>query len=285
MDELIDNFLDSYFTDEFIVEVKRSFSLFEFFEYNQAFSGFIDIISEQSNVTTDDLRDKFVIELQTKLNYILAQHNVKLIEDSTVYQKNEIILALAHLQNLEDYTGIIRCLESNRSDEEQFATIISDTSMLSIEEVLTILEFISPMTLETLKQFIYAKENEQEQSNIIPVDLLANFKMFHELNGINTLGAQLVENGVLMGSRFETYLEFIIGDLVTTDVNQTALNILSCIYLSTDGYNSPLLVYRKHSYKFIQDLIKTGAVETAMLSLIANFSEYKKVQIEKTRLS
>lgn len=285
MDELIDSFLESYFTDEFIVEVKRSFSLFDFFEYNQAFAGFVDIISEQGNVTTDDLKDRFVIELQTKLDYILTQHEVKLVEDTTVYQKNEIILALAHLQNLEDYTGIIRCLESNRSDEEQFATIISDTSMLSIEEVLTVLEYINPSTLETLKEFIYAKENEQEQSNVIPVDLLTNFKLFHGLNGKNTLGAQLVENGVLMGSRFETYLDYISTDIVTTDINQTALNILSSIYLSIDGYNSPLLVYRKHSFKFIQDLIKTGAVETAILSLIANFSEYKEVQIEKARLS
>jgi hypothetical protein len=284
MDELIETFLESFFIEDFIVEVHRSFDLFDFFEYSQAYIGFTDIATDHQNTHNEELKDRFVIELHKKLDYVLQQHEVVLNDQATIYHKNEVLTALAHLQKLEDYTGIIRCLESMMADEEQFATIIADTSKLEMEDVLTILQSVSSISLETLKEYIYKKEQEAEQAEELPLDLLSNFKSFHELNGTNTLGAKMVENGMLVGNRFSTYLSYIESDVVTTDIKQTALNILSCIYLSIDGYNSPLLVYRKYSFRLLQDLVKVGAVETAILSLIAAFSEYKKVQIEKTRL-
>ena len=72
--------------------------------------------------------------------------------------------------------------------------------------------------------------------------------------------------------------------LVGDDDQQTALNILSVIYMSLEGYNSPLLVFRKYSYRLLQDLNRVSRVETKLLNIIADFTDYKKVEVEKLKL-
>lgn len=286
MDELISAFLDNYLTDEFREEVLRSFDLFDFYEYHQAYSGFIDLLTDQSNMSSDDLKDRFIIELNSKLDYILEQHTIILIDTATTHQRNEILTSLAHIQKLEDYTGIIRLLESFTDDHETLAIILSDSTLLSSEDIMSIVKEFNPSMLQTLKTYIYQKEEETTVSEELNLNLIDNFKIFCKYTGNNTLGAEFLKNSVLIGDRFSTYLPYAQDSLVvSTDIEVTSLNILSLILLSIDGYNSPLLVYRKYSYQILNDLNMVSKVEIKILDHIAKYSEYKKAYFEKNRLS
>lgn len=286
MDELIGAFLESYLTDEFREEVERSFALFDFFEYNQAYSSFVDLLNDQSNISSDEMKDRFVNELNDKLDYMLLQHTIKLVDTATTYERNEILTSLAHIQKLEDYTGIIRILESMIDDYETLAIILSDSTLLGKEDILLLIESFDPSMLRTLKQYIYQKEEEAAVSDEVSLNLVDNFKIFCLYAGNKHIGANVLQNGVLIGDRFGTYLPYVQEYLVTpNDVEATALNILSLILLSIDGYNSTLLVYRKYSYQLLQDLNLVSKVEVKVLDHIAKFTEFKKVHHEKIRLS
>lgn len=282
MDELLEIFVENYFTEELKSEIQRSFNLFDFYNYVQAYTGFVDIINDQSQQDNDTMRDRFILEVHKKLDFLLEQHTIIMNSEADIFEKNEVLLALAHIQRLEDYTGIIRLLESLEPDEVQFSEIISELSQLVPEKILLIVESFSPTLLKNLKQFIYSKENEEVEEPNIP--LIENMKFFVKRYGENNVGAQMFGFNTILGEKFSTYLPYIEKELVGDDDQQTALNILSVIYMSLEGYNSPLLVFRKYSYRLLQDLNRVSRVETKLLNIIADFTDYKKVEVEKLKL-
>lgn len=285
MDELIAIFVDNHFSEEFKQEIERSFGLIDFFEYKDAYSGFVDILTEESVQSREDMKDRFVKELHNKLNFMLQEHTIVSTPEATVFEKNEILLALAHIQKLEDYTGVIRVLESLEPDEIKFATIISDLSTLDESTVLSVVSTFNPRVLDILKQYIYNKEDVVDSSEMVDSKLLNHFKLFTSIYGEDNLGSIMLTNGMRAGQRFDTYLTYVESDIVSDNDDKTALNILSCIYLSYDGLNSPLLVYRKYSTRLLHDLNRISRIEVKILSMIAKLSEYKKAEDEKARVS
>ena len=255
MNELIDVFLENYFTEEFKDEVYRSFNLFDKYEYLDAYSEFVNIITDYNQSSTDDLKDKFVIELQTRLDYVLNEHTIKLVETTTIEEKNEILSALLLIQNLEDYSGIINTLESLESNEEQLAIILSDLCLLSDVKIMELVESFDSTILSKLKQFIYSKETDNqdidEETQKTKLNITNNLKLFFELSGTNNLAYLLISSSIIVGELFETYLSYIEDDIVSKSDEQTAINILSMIYLSSNGYNAPLLTFRKYSYRLL----------------------------------
>lgn len=283
MDELLQSFVSTYFTEELQQEIRRSFSLFDFFEYDQAYSGFIDIIMNESNLGGDAMRDLFIEELHRKCNFVLDQHELELSEETTIPEKNEFMQALAQLQHLEDYTGVIRTLENMEQDEIQFAQIVSELSMLSETQVLSLVVNFNPRVLKILKEFIYSKESETPAEP--NAKLIANLRMFDAVFGQNHIGYHLMRAEVRLNERFESYLSYVKDELVVEDDEQCALNILSLIYLSNDGFNSPLTVYRKYSHHLLQNLDRVSRVEVKVLNLLGRMNERKQAEDEKARLT
>lgn len=283
MDELIQVYLESTFTEEFQEEIERSFSLFDAFEYHQAIPPFIDILLNQSNLNTADMQDQFTQQLHEALNYILQQHTIRLSPDATIYQKNEIIRGLAHIQRLEDYTPVIRTLETLESDEYQLATVLSMVSALDTGTLMHLIDFFNPRLLKQLKEYIYNKEDALPEEERSDKKLVGHVRFFNHVFGDQNLGSQLIRSQIRIGEMFETYIEYIRDVFVAPSDEQTAINLLSVIYLSGDGYNSPLLVYRKYSHQLLQDLDRTSKIEVEILKHIAKLTEYKKAEQEAHR--
>jgi hypothetical protein len=283
MDEMIVSFIDNYFSDEAREDIYKSFSLFDLFEHQNAYSGFVDIITNASYVTSDSLKDCFVNELNKQLDYVLKEHTVILVPDATIEQKNAILHAFGLLQYLEDYTSIILTLESLTTDEEQLSSILSGLSGLDEMTIISIVEFFDPDILQQLKKFIYIKESEEKME--VNSDLIHNLKVFFKLNNREYLGVHLLKNNVLLGAKFESYLQYFENEITVGTPEEVALNILSIIYMSEDGYKEPLLTYREHSLQLLHDVNKVSAVEVLIIKLVNSLEEYKKALNEKNRIS
>lgn len=285
MEDLFAVFLDSFFTEEMQAEINTSFSLFEFYEYHQAFQGLTDICHEHGNVANEDLQDRFLKEINDKLDFIIQQHGITLISEVTLNQKNQVLTALGHLQKLDDYGAVIRTLETFEDDISQLASVLSEMTFMEEPELHSIIAYVAPSTMRTMKQFAYQKEEEAISSEEPNYDLLENFKLFNEYTKNASLAHLMVSNGASLGNRFRDYLPFVENVfLEEKDDAKKTLNIFSLLSISSDGYNSPLLVYRKYSMQLLHDLNLVSKIEVILLKLIADYSEYKKVQYEKARL-
>lgn len=286
MDDLINDFLIATFSPEYQDEVKRSFSLFEAFEHDNAYQGFIDMIMNESNLDRGSMGDMFNEELHRQLNYVLTHHSLTLIDTATTYEKNEILKAFSDFQYLEDYTSIIRTLENLDPDEVQLSSILTDLCMLDQYKIMELMQSFNPRLLKTMKTFIYKKEESEKKEGFDnDPKLLKNLRLFGKVFGKDNLGAQLVRGQIIVGEKFETYVNFIQENVLGANDTETAVNILSAIYMSSDGFNSPILVYRKYSYELLQDLDKVSKIEGQILNLIATMEEHRKAEDERVRLA
>lgn len=286
MDDLINGYVQEHFPEELQAEITRSFDLIDFFEYHQAYSGFTDILMNADNDSTESVHDKFVMEIHSKLNYILLQHTVVMSETAEISDKNEVLTALGRLQHLEDYSAVIHTLESMQSDEEQLSIILSDVCALDQLSIMELIESFNPTILETLKTFVYQIEAEREVSDERPMLLIEGLKLLTAEVCKDSVASKLLQAGILPAQKFETYLSFVGEDLlVQGNVDRTAENILSVLALSIDGYNAPITVYRKYSTQILNSLNLVTEVEVKILGLIAKFSEIKKAYDEQKRLS
>jgi hypothetical protein len=89
---------------------------------------------------------------------------------------------------------------------------------------------------------------------------------------------------MLLGQNLIVYASFI-QSIDVGDMDGLAWNILSLLYMSPEGYNSPILAYRKYSHVFFDEMNVIGIVENRLAAHLANFNEYQKAVYEKNRLS
>lgn len=275
MDELIAAYINITFSDEFKQEIYRCFDIFNKFNYNTASVGFIDLLTDTSSRQTDDIRDSFIAELNVKLDFVLNEHLLVLHDIASIYQKNEVLMALYLVMDLEDYTSVICVLESLKDEHEKLATIVSDLSALDIMDMMVLVDTFDIALLDRLKQFIYNKEKPVENAIKNKGDIIANLKLFINIYGTDNIGYDLTTSGILLGQSFASYIPHIWESILVNDISKIAINVLSIIYMTADSLTDPLAVYRNHSADLLADLNQISRVEVFIIAAINKVNEAK----------
>lgn len=276
MDELVAAFIDNFYSDELKQEILRSLDLIEKFESDNIYDTLINLINQSETLSTEDICDYFVTELVNKLNFILREHKIITNPDTPIQKLNEILNALYLIQNLEDYTGIIRLLESFESDTEILVQILSELCVLSESEILECIYDFDAIILKNLKQFIYSKEKEPIEIN--DQNFINNIKTFFELFKINTVGQVLIKSGIKLNFSIKFYLQYLSKDILIGDNENIALNILSVLMITSEGQKDPVNVYRKISFHLFQNLNTTSIIEVELIKLLNKYNEYKNAK-------
>lgn len=282
MNELISEFVASQFTPELIEDILRSFELFEVFNSQDHEEKLIDVLTD-SNLTPIDQKDGVFKAIHAIVNHILEAHTIETYNDTPLHVKNEILSALFLVQHLEDSTPFQIALESHENDEEILAFIISQLSSLEVTDVMTAIASFRPSVLKMLKQYLVSKEQEENIPKVEKyIKILKDLKAFSKKDDL--IGLKLTESGMLLGQNLQTYASFVQG-IDIGDVDTLAWNILSLLYMTPDGFNSPILAYRRHSHIFFEDMSVIGMVENKLAMHLNRFNEYQKALHEKIRLS
>jgi hypothetical protein len=282
MNELISEFVGYQFTPETIEDIKRSFELFEVFNNQDHEEKLIEVIMD-SNMTSVEQKDGVYKAIHLIADSILEAHTIETYNSTSLYIKNEILSALFLVQHLEDSRPFQIALESNENDEEILAFIISELSTLEVVDVMTAIASFRPTVLRTLKEYLQTKEIEESIPKVEKyVKILKDLKEYTKRNDL--LGLKLTESGMLLGQNLIVYASFI-QSIDVGDMDGLAWNILSLLYMSPEGYNSPILAYRKYSHVFFDEMNVIGIVENRLAAHLANFNEYQKAVYEKNRLS
>jgi hypothetical protein len=278
MDEIIETFLMYYYTPEASNEITRSFRLFDKFEYKDIEIDFINIVSQQSIKSSDELVDSFNVNLHEKLNYMLNEHTIMTVSSATITEKNEILTALYLIQDLENYTSTICVLESLEEDEVILSTILAELCILEPHDILGLIESFNPVILKTLKKLIYS--NETITNTPVNQDHINVLNAFFSLYGKDNLGGLMITNGIRVGDNYSNYVEFA-ETIIGSNNNQTAINLLSVIYMSEEGYLNPVLTYREHAMAILHDLNLFSNIEVIVLTIVSAVEEILKLNKQK----
>ncbi len=283
MDNLIKAYVEANFNTEVVNLFARAFNAFDDFNLPDYEIGYFNIIGMEDNISPEDLKDAFVNLTYDSIKTIFTAHLVYFSEEITFSEQVEILEGLFKLQNLSDYTAVMTELATSETDEEKFATILSQITILSMETILNLVTEIDPAFMSTLQTFVEEKEKAlgHKLSSSVElqrkiVDALKTFKVFmeSELKQKTAIGFTLVESNVILGQPLRSYLPFVKDGLVSANLEQLTLDIYSLILLTDEGYNDPLVTYRKYNHLLLDDPMSIARVDSLLLNLISKYHAY-----------
>ena len=286
-DELVDfqlnDYINSTFTPELEEDISVAFQLLYAFELPDPEIDFLNLITSESYLDSNDMQDQFILILHSKLDYLLSQHKLALADTSSLYIKTQILAACYALMYLEDYTHILITLESELSDLEKLSAILSEHSVLSEIDVLTSVTNVDPSFLSTLATYAYSKADEAiTTEEELSLEIIENTKLLKQLVNFETLGYLLLKDRVTTNLSLENYINFIGGPetIPNPSLDVYATHIFSILLLTKNNLNGILLTYRKHSHLLVTDPNLTTAVDVKLIELIAKLTDYKKAHKE-----
>ena len=289
-DELLDfqlnDYINSTFTPELEEDISVAFQLLYAFELPDPEIDFLNLITSDSYLDSNDMQDQFTLILHSKLDYLLSQHKLTLTDTSSLYIKTQILAACYALMYLEDYTHILITLESELSDLEKLSAILSEHSVLSEIDVLTSVTNIDPTFLSTLATYAYYKADEAiTTEEELSTEIIENTKLLKQLVNFETLGYLLLKDRVTTNLSLENYINFIGGveTIPNPSLDVYATHIFSILLLTKNNLNGILLTYRKYSHLLVTDPNLTTAVDVKLIELIAKLTDYKKAHKEASK--
>lgn len=280
------------FTPEFQDEINTLIDLMEAFEYKSGHQKLYDVLH---GTETDDLeitQQNFRNQLHEIADFLLEEHQIRLHDEATLEEKNQLLVGLFRLQSVEDPVPLILMLENRLSgDLEKFSQVMETVTTLSQEQVLTVVAEVHPSTLVSMQEYLETLEAEQETNKNLPEhlqpgsDYLENLQAFLSYQDNNTLATVMIRNGAMMGATLDHYLPYVGKHVVASSEEQTALNVLSLLMLSEDTYRDPVQSYRKISDSFDFTSQQALRVEVLIMDILSKFRQYRKAQDDAKRLS
>lgn len=279
MDELIYRFIKQYLSIEMQELITDTYVLFEQFEFKDVDDSLINIITSEDFTDPGELQDIFLLEFNSKMDYVISQNGLTLKNDTTIHDKVEVMRSLFQLQHLENYNILYNIITSQESDDEtKIATVIAENCCLDVSSILYLIKELEYSLVIRLKEYIEMKLGKEE-SEVCCDEVMDNIKLFFTyLQSKNkvTLGTQLVKSRAVLGLDFSYYFPFVEEDILALDDDQTSLNFLSIIMISKDGQNKVLEIYREYIVKLLDSLSQAQKIEKLLIINYGYFMKFKQ---------
>lgn len=241
---------------------------------------FTQILLGNPDATLQDLADTFILTLDDLQRELLNKQNIVVTKEAEFHNVTLLLEGFVNFQNLDDYTYITRFLETDMNYFDMMIEIFSQLCNLSQETLFSICSEFKPDLKIALEEYINDKIKSDYKFTPLTeeqVEIIENFKLFKQyLNGRYCLGIQLLESGYRPGFTCSDILNTLHGGLVNLDPKKTALDIMSVLYLTSDGYKNVLNVYRKLSGDIMDGLGNKAAIDTIITTAILEFDQFKK---------
>lgn len=278
MDPIVAGFIHTYIYPDLAESVYRALNICKDVYENYDEVGFIELISNEQNMHTEDLLDSFVNLVNKKLDFIIHSHHFDLTDDTKLHDKNEFVSALVALQDCNDYSEILPTLESDMEDDEKIAEILSTFTHLSSEYLTSMIIAFDNNFINMVKVMVTDKTNDLSKPANIDKQFIKQFKLLKKyLNGKSCLAFKLIDAGFPPNLEFEQYHVFVKDNLELnnqTDLTQYSINLFSLIMLSKNGVVNPIQVFRDNSRSLTDDLSIITKLDSAILKFSSEFKTY-----------
>lgn len=282
MNEIIYEYSLVTFGEDLTYLIEQTFKHFEEYGLDDYETEFFNIITDDTFTDPAGMQDNFYIRLVSYITFILQSHGIKLNDEATLREMNEILDAIKILQNLLDYEEVYDVIEMDIDEFTKFARIFELTSCLTESRIKDIVEDFDDDFIMSLKYLI--KQTKKINESYIYNDsdtktkIIANARKFNKfIKEAPTLGVQMLDQGLLIGEEFNLYIPYIEEHLITIkDVKALATNLYSVIILSSDGFANPLLCYKNNINKLSLSPETINNIEVAYNNFAAEYESYKR---------
>lgn len=294
MDPLIEAHITTAYTPEIGVCMFEAFALLDNFDVQDYQLEFISLLMSEESMHREELVDKFRLLLVKWIDFVLTHHMVQLTDECPLRKRVAVLSALYMVQDLQDYTTIAICLESDQDPVEKFAFIVNSLTELTEEDVLENTDHVDPLMLDNLYKYAVSKGGGDVQEDLLSKDVravvsrLACLMQFNK--NVPLLGNTLLDNGALPNQPFANYLPYISGYfekmLKYKDSAELAKDVYSLLCLSGDGKTKPFDVFKENSSRLFPNTAVVTKVDVALLTVVGQFTAFEEAyNHEKARVS
>lgn len=282
MDPELYNLLLTLFGDDLTITMEEAMNLYDEYGVYDHLDTINTLIQMADDTDHMELHDAMYSIIDDTAESILNEHGIELNDSVQLRYKVELLDSIKNLQTLIDYTEAYNLLESEQPDMEIFANLVEMTSMLDTTTVYDIVHILNPQFIDSLKYLIKKKVEVSEESLVGDmqlkrkiIDKLKKYNTF--VKGKVTCGYSLMEQGALIGEKFEMYLPYITEYITIDDADSIAETLYTTLLLSNDGYVNPLLIFKKYIDKIpVVDETMVSKIESAIEKVASNFDTYLK---------
>ena len=281
MDELLNLYIDLNYSQELGYELLRAFQLFDNFNYKDGYEKMISAVMDVDNRETSDVSDFILSTVREGQDVIFKAHTLTISSDSTMQDRNELLLGLALFMKLEDYSPVLTTLYSDGEDMEKFASILTDVCMLDEIKLYDMVQDFDPVILETMKKYAEGRTADEENMELgrSSTDCIQSLRDFKAVFGEGAIGLTMLESGATAGYLFNAYYQYVKNDILDRqNMEVTAKNVLSLLLLSSNGNNTPVITYKKNIDKIIDDIEYIQKLEPIVLRMLNDLENYRRAR-------
>jgi hypothetical protein len=290
MDNLIEEYILSHYSLELQTELFRAFHYFNEYNYVDHELPYINLLMAEDLNETQELQDQFFHIVYSQQETIFKAHLLTISNQATLFQRNEILEAFLQIQNLHDYSPVASLLDSTKDRVHATALVIEKLSSLTELQALDILLDIDPLSFTQLKNFVnkqmLLRNSTTRTYTEVGQKIVKNMRDFISFTkNKNLLGRILMDDGVLLNQPLPRYKSYFKNSILNDkDLKDTALQILSVLYLEEKGIDRPLESFREYAALFFSDLNTISQIEHQINHVVSEYTTFLKVRDEKERL-
>jgi hypothetical protein len=274
----LEYFIDTYIVEDSKKDILESFDILDDLEieYNDTF---ISILLTEGDVENAQLVDNFKNTLEKMIADALKLHGIVLTEEASLEFKNKIMHAIINISFYEGKDDLAAILDSSEETNYKFAELIEEVTELNLMDVFNKIETINPDIFKRLseifnRKLIHINEDELEKEafkNKI-ITKLKNIKILTKYD--KALGFTLVNSNIVLGSDFGQYATYADKHFEYLNNDEIAIEVLILLTMSNEGFDKPLITFRKYSQDLFSDLDKITKIDIKLNNLVIAYDKF-----------
>lgn len=215
MKEDIINFINNIAGPETSGIYLRAFKLFDLMNLEDYILPFDEISTMSEELDSISLIDKCNTLLDEFITDLLKQHGIFIFDETKIHEALMILELIPIIVQYEDFNSLLNITDTDISDEEKLASILSIVGSNEIEFYITLIERVNPGLIRKISELLNNKKSDiVEYSNTNEQVVLIN-KLFNNVN--NSIIYPKLKDGLKFNMLFDLYIKLYWEDIVSTE--------------------------------------------------------------------
>lgn len=260
---------------QMISDAHEQFDRFGMDNYDE---GFAELLMVDDETDTGNTITGIINLTRELLDGLLHQHGVRLVQDTTIRLRTDVVRALQDIPDYSDKQALIAIVQTPGDACERFSEVLALVTKYTPEGILPNLEFVSHMLIQKILDTVNEDllQAQDDADRIWRAARILKFKNFMDANHqTESAIQQLVYRGVDAGFPFKMYLNIIEYEFEGTDPDLAAINLIGMALLSTDGYENPMGCIEPHLEHMISDPMNVTKVAVAIRNKLVEFAQHE----------
>ena len=282
MNELIENFFSSFYTEEMQAQLYRSLGLFTVYGLTNIHQELPDIIMQEGEDHREVIADKVLNLINSGLDDLLQIQRIRLVEGAPLAFKATFLEAIYTFAYREDYLPYKRIVENwSLNNEEKLATILADIISVDVGVIMEYLDWVYDGTMKRMVDFINEKATEEDQAQDMELlrKIRRSLKAYEASFGTPASVQSLIDLNMSLGSPLQVYLELFKESVVNlADLESTTFNLIWLALISSDATDNPQKFLLEISNDLFSDMHQIQVFSSMLQKAMGRYQEFKEHQ-------